>query len=50
MLVQVYETATNAMVLADVVVNTDNSIVITINDTAGTGTLTAGTYRAVTIG
>lgn len=50
MLVQVYETATNAMVLADVVVNTDNSIVITINDTAGTGTLTAGTYRAVAIG
>ena len=50
MLVQVYETATNAMVLADVVVNTDNSIVITINDTAGAGTLTAGTYRAVAIG
>lgn len=50
MLVQVYETATNAMVIADVVVNTDNSIVITINDTAGTGTLTAGTYRAVAIG
>lgn len=50
MLVQVYEAATNAMVLADVVTNASGSIVITINDTAGTGTLTAGTYRAVAIG
>lgn len=50
MLVQVYETATNAMVLADVVVNANNSIVITINDTAAAGSLTAGTYRAVAIG
>lgn len=50
MLVQVYEAATNAMVLADVVVNANNSIVITINDTAAAGSLTAGTYRAVAIG
>lgn len=50
MLVQVYETATNTMVLADVTVNANNSIVITINDTAATGSLTAGTYRAVAIG
>lgn len=50
MLVQVYETATNAMVLADITVNENNGIAITINDTAGAGTLTAGTYRAVAIG
>lgn len=51
MLVQVYEVATNAMVLADVQVNSDNSISIIINqtDTAVTS-LTAGTYRAVAIG
>lgn len=50
MLVQVYETATNAMVIADIAVGTDNSIVITINDTANAGTLAAATYRAVAIG
>ena len=51
MLVQVYEVATNAMVLADVQVNSDNSISIIINqtDTAVTS-LTAGKYRAVAIG
>lgn len=50
MLVQVYEAATNAMVLADVVTNASGSIVITINDTENAGSLTAGTYRAVAIG
>lgn len=50
MLVQVYETATNAMVIADIAVGTDNSIVVTINDTANAGTLAAATYRAVAIG
>ena len=51
MLVQVYETATNAMVLTDVVIGTDNSITITINQTdASVTSLNAGAYRAVAIG
>lgn len=51
MLVQVYEAATNAMVLTDVQINADNSIVITINQTdAAVTSLAAGTYRAVAIG
>lgn len=51
MLVQVYETATNAMVLTDVVIGTDNSITITINQTDTSVTsLNAGAYRAVAIG
>ena len=51
MLVQVYETATNAMVLTDVVIGTDNSITITINQTdASVTSLSAGAYRAVAIG
>lgn len=48
---QVYEAATNAMVLTDVQINTDNSIVITINQTdAAVTSLAAGSYRAVAIG
>lgn len=51
MLVQVYEAATNAMVLTDVQINTDNSITITINQTdAAVTSLAAGSYRAVAIG
>lgn len=51
MLVQVYETATNAMVLTDVQIGADNSITITINQTdASVTSLNAGAYRAVAIG
>ena len=51
MLVQVYETATNAMVLTDVQIGADNSITITINQTdASVTSLSAGAYRAVAIG
>lgn len=39
------------MVLTDVQINTDNSIVITINQTdAAVTSLAAGSYRAVAIG
>ena len=51
MLVQVYEMATNAMVLTDVQIGADNSITIIINQTDESVTsLSAGTYRAVAIG
>lgn len=51
MLVQVYETATNAMVLTDVQIGADNSITIIINQTdASVTSLSAGAYRAVAIG
>ena len=51
MLVQVYETATNAMVLTDVQIGADNSITIIINQTDESVTsLSAGAYRAVAIG
>ena len=51
MLVQVYEVATNAMVLTDVQIGTDNSITIIINQTDDSVTsLSAGAYRAVAIG
>ena len=49
--VQVYDAATGAMVLADVTVSpTTYEVTITINDTAGAGTLAAGTYRVVIVG
>lgn len=51
MLVQLYEVATGAQVMADVVVNQTNfNVTITINDVAGSGTLSANTYKVVIIG
>ena len=51
MLVQLYEVATGAQVIADIVVNQTNfNITITINDVAGAGTLSANTYKVVVIG
>lgn len=50
-IVQLYEVATGEQVIADVAVNqTTRNVTITINDTAGAGTLAAGTYRAVLFG
>lgn len=51
MLVQVYEVATNAQVIADIIVAADNSITVTINQNDATSvTLAAGTYKLVAIG
>ena len=51
MLVQLYEVATGAQVIADIVVNqTTFNVTITINDVAGAGTLSANTYKVVIIG
>lgn len=51
MIVQLYEVATGAQVIADIVVNQTNfNIAITINDAAGAGTLSANTYKVVVIG
>lgn len=51
MLVQVYEVATNNMVIADVSLNEDNSITVVINQTdSTTTTLAADTYKVVAIG
>lgn len=51
MLVQVYEAATNNMVIADVSLNEDNSITVVINQTDSTATtLAADTYKVVAIG
>lgn len=50
MLVQLYEVATNALVMADISVQSDNSIVIVMNDTAGAQQLTAGSYKMIAIG
>lgn len=51
MLVQLYEVATGAQVIADVVVNQTNfNVTININDAAGAGTLSANTYKVVVIG
>lgn len=49
-MIQVYEIAGGAMVVADVAVASNGAITITINDTAGAGTLAANTYQAVIIG
>lgn len=50
-IVQVYEVATNSMVVTDVTVNATNyNVSIVINDADGAGTLTAGKYRAVVLG
>lgn len=49
--VNVYDCATGAMVVPEVVINqTTGAITITINDTNGTGTLAANTYKAVIVG
>lgn len=51
MLVQLYEAATGAQVLADVAVDPTNyAVTITINDTEATGNLAANTYRVVLFG
>lgn len=47
--VQLFESASGAMVMADVAV-TSTGVTISINDTASAGTLTANTYRVVIIG
>lgn len=48
--VQLFESATGAMVMADVTVASTGDVSITINDTASAGTLAANTYRVVIIG
>lgn len=46
-IVQLFEVASNEQVIADVVIAENGNVTITIN---GTGSLAAGTYRAVIIG
>ena len=46
-IVQLYEIASNEMVMADVVVASNGNVTITI---VGSGTLAAGTYRVVIVG
>lgn len=51
MIVQLYEVATGAQIIADVAVNQTNfNVTITINDVAGAGSLSANTYKVVIIG
>lgn len=51
LIVQIYEVATNQLVIADVNVNATNyNVTIIINDTNSAGTLNAGTYRVVIFG
>lgn len=51
LIVQIYEIATNQLVIADVVVNASNyNVTITINDSNSAGTLNADTYRVVIFG
>lgn len=51
LIVQIYEVASNQLVVADVNVNTTNyNVIITINDVNSAGTLNAGTYRVVIFG
>lgn len=51
MLINLYEVASGAMVMADIAVNqTTYAVTITINDTASAGTLAAGTYKVVMVG
>ena len=50
-LINLYEVASGAMVMADVAVNqTTYAVTITISDTTSAGTLTAGTYKVVMVG
>ena len=48
--VQLFEVASGAMVMADVAVASNGNVSIVMNDTAGSGTLAANTYRVVIIG
>lgn len=48
--VQLFESATGAMVMADISVASNGAVTITINDTESAGTLAANTYRVVIIG
>ena len=51
MLINLYEVASNEMVLADIAVNPTNyTITIRINDTSSAGTIASGKYRVVAIG
>ena len=51
MIVQLYEVASNQLVIADVAISSTNyNVTITINDTAAAGTLAAGTYKVVIFG
>ena len=47
--VQLFESATGAMVMADITTSATD-VTIVINDTTGAGTLTANTYRVVIVG
>lgn len=50
-LINLYEVASNEMVLADIAVNPTNyTITIRINDTSSAGTIASGKYRVVAIG
>lgn len=50
-IVQLFEAATGDQVMADVSINgTSHDVKIVINDVAGAGTLTAGTYKVVIFG
>lgn len=48
--VQLFESATGAMVMTDIAVAAAGAVTITINDTESAGTLAANTYRVVIIG
>lgn len=47
--VQLFEVASGAMVMTDIVI-ASTGVTISINDTVGTGTLAANTYRVVIVG
>ena len=48
--VQLFESATGAMVMTDIAVAAGGAVTIAINDTESAGTLAANTYRVVIIG
>lgn len=49
--ITVYKVSSGQVVIPDIAINqSTGAITITINDTAGAGTLTAGTYKAVMMG
>lgn len=51
MIVQLYEVASNQLVIADVTVNSTNyNVTITINDTNDAGSMDVGTYKVVIFG
>lgn len=50
LIISVYEISTGAIVYPDISTNSSGVITITINDTAGAGTLAASTYKAVVLG